>query len=48
MGMGNWRLAFELSPLPREVAGAVLILLPDVAVELILPEDKPRGGNFLP
>jgi len=43
----NWKLAFELSPLPHEVAGAVFVLESDVAVELILRRGKLAGGNFL-
>ncbi len=38
----------ELSPLPREVAGAVFVLSLGIAVELILRRDKLVGGILMP
>ena len=40
--------SFELSPLPHEVAGAVCVVSLGIAVELILPDDKYRGGILRP
>ncbi len=40
-------LDLELSPLPREAAGAVFVLNLEVAVELILRRDELAGGNLI-